>query len=95
MKDQQKEVYEPGMAGMREMLAAVQRAENIKTFVLTSSMAAIAPKPEPAVKNEDHWSDFVDSGILQLLGIRKSRSWDTEFYVTKLVPEWRFTGKSS
>ena len=25
----------------------------------------------------------------------KSRSWDTEFYVTEFVSEWRFTGKSS
>ena len=55
--DGKKEIYEPAMQGTRELLAAVQRAGGIKSFVLTSSMSAVSPQPEPAVKSEVHWSD--------------------------------------
>ena len=55
------EVFNPGMAGMREILAAVKKtlggSTPVKQFVLTSSMSAIAPVPEPEIKTEEHWSD--------------------------------------
>lgn len=51
------DIYIPGMKGMENVLSSVKKAGSVKTFVLTSSMAAVAPQPEPAVKSEEHWSD--------------------------------------
>jgi len=51
------DIYEAAMASTQELLSAVTKAGTVKTFVLTSSMSACAPQPEPAVKTEEHWSD--------------------------------------
>ena len=55
--DGKSEIYEPAMESTKEVLAAVAKAGCVKTFVLTSSMSAVAPQPEPPVKTEEHWSD--------------------------------------
>lgn len=49
-------IYMPTITGTRNILE-VAAVSGIKTFVLTSSMSAIAPVPEPDVKSEAHWSD--------------------------------------
>jgi nucleoside-diphosphate-sugar epimerase len=56
-KDGKAEILEPAMSSTKELLDAVARAACVKTFILTSSMSAIAPQPEPEVKTEEHWSD--------------------------------------
>lgn len=56
-KNGKADMYEPAMDSTKELLAAVARAGCVKTFVLTSSMSAVAPQPEPPVKTEAHWSD--------------------------------------
>ena len=41
----------------QEMLEAILKCHSVKCLVLTSSMSAAAPQPEPKVKDESHWSD--------------------------------------
>ncbi|EOD26844.1 hypothetical protein EMIHUDRAFT_443348 [Emiliania huxleyi CCMP1516] len=55
--DGKAQIYEPAMKSTEELLTAITKAGTIKLFVLTSSMSAVAPQPEPAVKTEEHWSD--------------------------------------
>lgn len=55
--DRENQVFAPAIAGLRNVLSAVDKAGTVKTFVLTSSMAAMAPKPEPAMRDESHWSN--------------------------------------
>lgn len=55
--DGEQTVYGPAIAGLQTVVDASLKAGTVKTFVLTSSMSAMAPRPEPAVKNETHWSD--------------------------------------
>jgi len=60
--DGERDVLRPGMNGTRELLDSIVKCENrmsIHCLVLTSSMSAAAPSPEPAVKDESHWSDDV------------------------------------
>ena len=45
------------MYGLKNVLESVRKTDTIKTFVLTSSISAMAPKPEPVLLNENHWSD--------------------------------------
>lgn len=47
----------PGMKGTQEMLDSIEKCPTIQCLVLTSSMSACAPTPEPPVKDESHWSD--------------------------------------
>ena len=50
--------YKPAIAGTEAVLNALDKnGVDVKTFVLTSSMSAAAPQPEPEVKSEIHWSD--------------------------------------
>lgn len=59
--DGEKDIYQPAMTSTKEILQCLGRnANTVKCLVLTSSMAAVAPRPEPAVKNESHWSDPKD-----------------------------------
>lgn len=57
----ERDIYQPAMASTRELLDCLRRnADTVQCFVLTSSMSAAAPRPEPAVKDESHWSDALD-----------------------------------
>ena len=47
----------PGMKGTQEMLDSIEKCPTIQCLVLTSSMSACAPTPEPPLKDESHWSD--------------------------------------
>ena len=51
------QIYAPAMAGLQSLIDAIERKKSVKTVVLTSSMSAMAPRPEPALKSESHWSD--------------------------------------
>jgi nucleoside-diphosphate-sugar epimerase len=57
--DGKKQIYDPAMLSTNEILKSIERvaSKTLKTFVLTSSMSAISPKPEPSIKTEDCWSD--------------------------------------
>eukprot|EP00959_Pyramimonas_sp_CCMP1952_P008474 177169-Pyramimonas_sp.AAC.2 len=50
-------IFKPGLAGTEEVLKAVSKSGTVQVFVLTSSMSAVAPQPEPPIKSEEHWSD--------------------------------------
>lgn len=57
-EDGDKEILQPGLRGLKEVLTSVEKfSDTVKVFVLTSSMSAVAPVPEPDVKTEAHWSD--------------------------------------
>jgi len=55
-KDPEKEIIKPAVFGTLNTLRSCQKA-GVKVVVITSSMAAAAPRPSPAVKSEKHWSD--------------------------------------
>jgi len=50
-------VLRPAVEGTRNVMQACAEAEDLKVVVLTSSMSAMAPVPEPLLKCEEHWSD--------------------------------------
>ena len=56
--DGERDIFQPAMTSTQEVLDCLGRnANTVKCLVLTSSMAAVAPRPEPDVKDESHWSD--------------------------------------
>lgn len=58
--DGMRDMLNPGMEGTNELLETMldsPRCQSIQCLVLTSSMSAAAPQPEPPVKDESHWSD--------------------------------------
>lgn len=55
--DGRKEFIEPAVEGTRSVLESCVKAGTVKHVVMTSSMSAVAPDPEPDMKNEGHWSD--------------------------------------
>jgi nucleoside-diphosphate-sugar epimerase len=56
--DGENSILKPAMASTQEILDCIGRNENtVKCLILTSSMSAVAPQSEPAIKNESHWSD--------------------------------------
>ena len=70
--DGKAQIYEPAMKSTEELLTAITKAGTIKLFVLTSSMSAVAPQPEPAVKTEEHWSD--DAACVRPISIQRDPS---------------------
>lgn len=50
-------VLKPAIEGTDNVLSTCAKRSDVKVVVITSSMAAIAPQPEPEVKSEIHWSD--------------------------------------
>jgi len=56
VKDPENDVLKPAVFGTLNALKSCAKA-GVKVVVVTSSMAAAAPKPEPALKSERHWSD--------------------------------------
>lgn len=56
--DGEKDIFQPAMASTEEILECISRhKDTVKCLVLTSSMAAVAPRPEPEIKDESHWSN--------------------------------------
>eukprot|EP00984_Skeletonema_dohrnii_P029838 scaffold20738_cov111-Skeletonema_dohrnii-CCMP3373.AAC.1 len=56
----ERDMLNPGMDGTKELLETMlhsPRCSSIQCLVLTSSMSAAAPQPEPSMKDESHWSD--------------------------------------
>ena len=54
----ERDIFQPAMTSTRELLECIERTNNtVRCLVLTSSMAAMAPRPEPSIKDESHWSD--------------------------------------
>jgi len=54
--DPENEIIKPALLGTENVLRSCQKA-GVKVVVVTSSMAAAAPKPRPPVLSEKHWSD--------------------------------------
>eukprot|EP00931_Biecheleriopsis_adriatica_P073300 TRINITY_DN47611_c0_g1_i1.p1 TRINITY_DN47611_c0_g1~~TRINITY_DN47611_c0_g1_i1.p1 ORF type:complete len:327 (-),score=65.76 TRINITY_DN47611_c0_g1_i1:214-1194(-) len=55
-EDPENIVIKPAVEGTMNVLRSCLKAE-VLSVVLTSSMSAMAPDPEPAVKTVKHWSD--------------------------------------
>jgi|ERR1711971_501662 len=55
--DPENVVLKPAIEGTLNVLRSCKKAGSVQTVVLTSSMSAMAPVPEPALKTEEHWSD--------------------------------------
>eukprot|EP00957_Ditylum_brightwellii_P015984 1203911-Ditylum_brightwellii.AAC.1 len=52
------DIFEPAIKSTSELLACLARhSSTVSCLVLTSSMSSMAPRPEPTVKDESHWSD--------------------------------------
>ena len=57
-KDPQREIVDPSVAGVRNILGSVERAGTVRRFVQTSSIAALFSRPEKnKVYDEDAWND--------------------------------------
>jgi hypothetical protein len=50
-------IFKPAIEGLQNVLDGMDRVGGVTTFVLTSSMSAMSPKPDPPLKSEAHWSD--------------------------------------
>lgn len=57
VEDPETLVLRPAVEGTLNVLRSCKKAGNVRSLVVTSSMSAVAPNPEPPVKSEDHWSD--------------------------------------
>lgn len=55
--DGERDMLNPGMEGTQEVLDSIHTCPSVQCLVLTSSMSAAAPTPEPIIKDESHWSD--------------------------------------
>lgn len=56
--DGERDIYNPALSSTRALLQCIaSHKEVVKCIVLTSSMSAVAPHPEPKVKDESCWSD--------------------------------------
>ena len=55
--DGETDIYNPAVVSTQEILDCMSRHPSVQTLVLTSSMSAVAPQPEPPIKDESHWSD--------------------------------------
>ena len=56
--DGKRDIYDPAMKSTQQLLDCVGRhVDTVKCIVLTSSMSAAAPYPEPQIKDESCWSD--------------------------------------
>ena len=54
----EQKIFDPAMRGTESVLSAIRKQGGaVKTLVMTSSMSAVAPVPEPPLKSEAHWSD--------------------------------------
>eukprot|EP00439_Symbiodinium_sp_Y106_P012510 s1222_g1.t2 len=56
-EDPENIVVRPAVEGMLNVMRACKKVPELEVVVMTSSMSAMAPTPEPEVKSEDHWSD--------------------------------------
>jgi nucleoside-diphosphate-sugar epimerase len=99
--DGMRDMLNPGMEGTKELLETILKSpvcSSIQCLVLTSSMSAAAPFPEPRVKDESHWSD--DSaqlsrgnfyGCLKTRQERLCQQWSEQSVQEgKLSPNFRF-----
>jgi len=96
--DPENDVIKPAVFGTLNVMRSCQKA-GVKVVVVTSSMAAAAPKPEPTVKSEKHWSDPEDQksrgswyGASKTLAERASveflakMSMDSAFRLVRICP---------
>jgi cinnamoyl-CoA reductase len=90
----EQDMLKPALISTQELIDCVERhADNVQCLVLTSSMAAVAPRPPPDVKDESHWSDPDEQkGRGNWYGCTKTSQ---EMMVKKWVNEAKTSGKVS
>ena len=88
--DGKRDIYDPAIKSTQQLLDCIGRhTDNVKCIVLTSSMSAVAPYPEPQIKDESCWSDSI-----------RQKSRDNWYGATKtdqerLVQRWVEEAKST
>ena len=89
--DGKKDIYDPAIKSTQHLLDCMGRhADTVKCIVLTSSMSAVAPYPEPYIKDESCWSDSErQKGRYNWYGATKT---DQEKLVQKWVEEAKDKG---
>mmetsp|Transcript_54158 Transcript_54158/g.118628 ORF Transcript_54158/g.118628 Transcript_54158/m.118628 type:complete len:330 (+) Transcript_54158:73-1062(+) len=55
--DTEEGIVRPAVNGVSSVMHASSQTPSVKTIVLTSSVAAIEPQPDPPIKDETMWSD--------------------------------------
>ena len=56
--DGKRDIYDPALTSTQQLLDCIEEnANTVKCLILTSSMSAVAPYPEPPIKDERCWSD--------------------------------------
>lgn len=76
-------IFLPAMISSQELLKSIKRHKTtVRQLVLTSSMAAMAPLPEPRIKDERHWSNPDEQKL------RGSWYGATKTEQERLVHEW-------
>lgn len=55
--DDEEGTVEPAVTGVNSVMFASSQTQSVRTVVLTSSVAAIEPQPDPPVKDESMWSE--------------------------------------
>lgn len=90
----EEDMLKPAMISTQELLDCIGRnADALQFLVLTSSMAAVAPRSRPAVKDESYWSDPEEQkGRGNWYGCTKTSQ---EQLVQKWVNEAKANGKLS
>ena len=60
VKDPQKQIVDPSVKGVRNVLQSVEKSKSIKTYVHTSSVAAIHQRDKPStfIHDESSWNNF-------------------------------------
>ena len=57
-KDPQREIVDPSVDGVNNVIASVRKADSVKVFVQTSSMAAVMSSPKPGhAYTEEDWNE--------------------------------------
>jgi len=77
------DIYLPAISSTQELVECIERnSDTVRYLVLTSSMSAVAPRPEPSIKDESHWSDADEQ--------EKRGNWygSTKTRQEQLVIEW-------
>jgi len=78
-----RDILDPTMTSTQELLQCLERhLDTVSCLVLTSSMAAVAPQPEPPIKDESHWSNADQQEA------RKNWYGATKTRQEQLVREW-------
>ncbi|CAB9522099.1 Anthocyanidin reductase ((2S)-flavan-3-ol-forming) [Seminavis robusta] len=89
-RDGRHKMYEPTLAGTRQLLHAIERhTDSIRSLILTSSTAAVATQDGHAITDESHWRNAQED--------IEQESWysATKIAQEQMVTEWAQTQKKA